>query len=222
VYYRCQTQACSTKTVREEVIESAMSEAMALLQLDDEELAYVRGWMEDAHTHQDSLREKELQHARLGLDAGRNRLNRLTDAFIDGVLDKPIFEERKAALVIEEREIRDKIHDLEAGNGLALRKLEEFLELIKNAPFLYKNANTDEKRELVRNLFSNLKVIDKNVSLEPNAGVQLLINRQQISYGAPSRGVHRTWDTILNKLLEYFSEAIKEPSSPPQHLKVAA
>ena len=222
VYYRCQTQVCPTKTVREEVIESAMTGTMALLELDDEEIAYVREWVEDAHVHRDSLREEELRHAKLTLDAGRNRLNRLTDAFIDGVLEKPIFEERKAALVIEEREIRDRIHDLEAGNSLALKKLEEFLELIKNAPFLYKNANTQEKRELIRNLFSNLTLIDRNVSVEPNASVQVLVNRPNFSHGAPSRGVHRTWNRILKKLLKQFDESWDGFAPPTQALASAA
>jgi DNA invertase Pin-like site-specific DNA recombinase len=207
VYYRCQTRECPTKTIREEVIESAMTAMMAILELDEEELGYVREWMEDARLHQDSLREDELQNAKFRLDAVRSRLNRLTDAFIDGILEKRLFEERKAALIVEEREIRERIHDFEAGNGLALRKLEEFLELIKNAPFLYKNASPDEKRDLVRNLFSNLKLIQKNVSVEPKISVQTLVNRPKISNGAPSRSVSRTWNRILKKLLKQFSES---------------
>jgi site-specific DNA recombinase len=225
VYYRCQTRECPTKTVREEVIEGVMTATMAILKLDDEELAYVREWMEDARLHQDSLREEELQHTKLRLDAVRNRVNRLTDVFIDGMLEKPLFEERKAALVIEEREVRERMHDLEAGNGLALRKLEEFLELMKNAPFLYKNANPDEKRDLVRNLFSNLRLIDRNVSVEPHPSVQVLVNRPKISYGAPSRDVHRTWNKLLKKLLRQFdgSEIKTRPDKiSVQALKAAA
>ncbi len=220
VYYRCQTRECPTKTVREEVIESAMTAMMATLELDVEELGYVREWMQDARLHQDSLREEELQNTKFRLDAVRSRRNRLMDAFIDGILEKPLFEERKAAMVVEEREIRERIHDLESGNGLALRKLEEFLELIKDAPFLYKNANPGEKRDLLRNLFSNLKLIDKNVSLEPKVSVQTLISRPKISHSAPSRSVHRTWNGILKKLLKHFSGA-EDPPAPLRRLKTS-
>ncbi len=222
VYYRCQTRECPTKTIREEVIDNSITAMMSVLELDEEELAYVQEWIEDARVHQDSLREEELQHAKFRLDALRNRLNRLTDAFIDGMVEKPPFEERKAALVIEEREIREQIHNLEAGNGLALRKLEEFLELTKNAPFLYRNATSDEKRELVRNLLSNLRLIGKNLSVEPKTSVQVLVNRPKPTYGAPSRSVHRTWVGILKKLLMHFSEPGNELAATIQASEAAA
>jgi len=222
VYYRCQTRQCPATTVREEVIESIVVSMISLLELDDEELAYVHSWMEDARAHQDILRTNELQHARLSLDAIRSRLNRLTDAFIDGILEKPLFEERKRALVPEEQEVRETIHELEAGNGQGLRRLEEFLELIKNAPFTYKNANPDEKRDLVRNLFSNLSFADKTVSVEPKASVQALVSRPKISHGAPSRGAHRTWNTTLKKLLMQFSGSVEEAQAPIRTSKAAA
>jgi len=210
VYYRCQTRECPTKTTREEVIENKITATVVELELDEEEIAYIREWMEETRLRQDSLRDEELQSTKLRLDGVRNRLNRLTDAFIDGMVEKPLFEERKATLVIEEREIREHIHDLEARNGLGLRKLEEFLELAKDAPFLYKNADPDEKRDLVRNLFSNLRLIDKNVSVEPHPSVQVLVNRPKITYGTPYRVIHRTWNTILERLLKHFSGSKSE------------
>jgi len=208
IYYRCQTRECDTKTVREEAVDAAVARVITLLVLDPDELKYIGAWMEEAHLHQeDVLREEELQRSKLRLDAVRSRLNRLTDAFLDGVLDKPLFEERKNAFILEEKEVRETIQVLESGNSNVLGHLENFLELIKDAPFTYKNANPDEKRELVRSLVSNLKVIGKNVSVEPKESVELLINRSKISYSAPYRSVHRTWDALLKKLSKLFAEA---------------
>src|SRR5258708_7495329 len=84
VYYRCQTKQCPTKTVREELIDGAVGRMMIMLTLNDEDLEYVRSWVEDARQHRDVLLEEEAQRAKLRLDAIRNRLARLTDAFIDG------------------------------------------------------------------------------------------------------------------------------------------
>lgn len=225
VYYRCQTRECPTKTVRAEVVENAMGRVTDLLELDREELEYVRSWTENANSRNVVLHEEELQRSRLRLDGVRHRRNRLTDAFIDGVLEKPLFEERKNALILEEKEICEKMQSLESGNSDGLRRLERFLELIKSASFTYKNANPDEKRELIRNLVSNLKVIGKNVSVEPKEGVQLLVNRPRTSYGAPSRGVHRTWNRLLKKLLKQFDGSDPEVSPnemPVEGLKAAA
>jgi hypothetical protein len=142
----------------------------------------------------------------LRLDGIRSRLGRLTDAFIEGILEKPLFEDRKAALLHEEKATVETIRQLEAGNGDRLRQLERFLELIKNAPVAYKNADPDEKRDLVKNLTSNLTLIDKNVSVVLKPSVHLIVNRREMLYSAPHRGVHRTWDRILKKLTKMIRE----------------
>ncbi len=225
VYYRCQTRKCPTKTVREEIVEGAVAPKVAALKLDEGELAYVESWVERARVFQDTHREQELQGARLRVDATRTRLARLTDAFIDGILEKPLFEERKASLLHEEKVMLETICELEAGNGKPLRQLERFLELAKHAPFAYENANPDEKRDLVKNLFSNLSLIDKNVSVALKPSVQLLTNRHKMLHGAPSRDVHRTWDRLLKKLLKQFDGSeinARVAATPTQELKTAA
>jgi hypothetical protein len=224
VYYRCQTRQCPTKTVREEIVDNAVASQVAALKLDEEELLYVKGWEERVRVQENTHREQELQSSRLRLDGTRNRLSRLTDAFIDGVLEKPLFEERKAGLLHEEKAMRETISQLEAGNGESLRELERFLELVRNAPFAYENAGPDEKRDLVKSLFSNLSLIDKNVGVMLKPSVELVTNRREMPNGAPSQGVHRTWDGILKKLLKQFdTSGVKTPPDMPvQALKAAA
>ena len=114
--------------------------------------------------------------------------------------------------------------ELESGNGTVLRQLEGFLELVESAPDAYQNSNPDEKRELVKQLVSNLVVADKKVDLTPFPAVDLLVNRLKTSNGAPSRGVHRTriWSRILKKLLQHFAEAPAEPKSLIGDLPLAA
>jgi hypothetical protein len=61
----------------------------------------------------------------------RERLNRLTDAYLEGALDKETFEERKATLVIERRDLEDKLV-LVKQNGFSIpQRLQDFLELAK-------------------------------------------------------------------------------------------
>jgi site-specific DNA recombinase len=222
VYYRCQTRQCPTKTIREEIVDSAVSRMLSLLELGPHELEHATQWMRNAHTDEHAYREKELQAATLRLDSVRSRVHRLTDAFIDGLLEKTLFEQRKNALVGEEGETREMIQRLNGGSSIGLQQMEEFLELVKNAPFVYKHANAAEKREMLRSLVSNLRVTDRNVSLEPKPGVHILINRPRIAYGAPSRGVHRTWNGILEALLKVFTASSDERQPSIKTLKAAA
>jgi site-specific DNA recombinase len=204
VYYRCQRRCCPTTTVREEAVDGAVAPLIARLTLDTEELEYVQNWVEDARANEHTSRQQEIHNARLELDRIRARLGRVTDALIDGILEKPTFDARKAALLSDEQRILEAIRNLEAGNGGAFQRLERFLELVRNAPVAYKYANPDEKRDLVKNLFSNLKLIDKNLDLALKPSVELIANRPKFSNGAPYRGIHRTWDRLLKKLVIQF------------------
>lgn len=201
VYYRCQRRSCPTTTIREENVDSRVSAYVAKLMLDPLEIEYVRGWLEELKTDEHTRCEQELHSARLRLDETRIRLGRLTDVFIDGSIEKSLFDARKAALLNEEQRTREIISDLEAGNDRVLAQVERFLELIKNAPVAYENANPAEKCDLVKNLVSNLTLIDKNVDITPKPEVDLVANRPKSSNGAPSQGVPRTWNELLRKLL---------------------
>jgi site-specific DNA recombinase len=204
VYYRCQRRSCPTTTIREEKIDSAVSPFVGKLVFDPDELSYISGWMEEARAHDHTRLQQEVHNARTQLDNIRARIGRLTDALIEGSIDSATFELRKALLLGDEQRMREKIHELEAGNGGPLQRLERFLELVKNMPIAYENANPDEKRDLIKNLFSNLSLIGKKLDLTPNSGVLLVANRPKTSYGAPSRGLHRTWDELLKKLISQF------------------
>ena len=204
VYYRCQRRSCPTTTVREEAVDSAVAPFVAKLIFDLGEMEYIRGWVDDARTHEHTRCQQDLHSARLQLDGIRTRLGRLTDAFIDGTLEKQLFEARKAGLLNDEQRTLEMIRNLEAGNGGSLQRLERFLELIKNAPVAYENSDPDEKCDLVKNLFSNLRLIDKKVDVALKPGVVLIANRPKPQYGAPYRGVHRTWNKLLKKLVAQF------------------
>ncbi|HEY6763219.1 MAG TPA: recombinase family protein [Candidatus Sulfotelmatobacter sp.] len=208
VYYPSQRRSCPTKTVREEAVDGAVAPFVAKLVLDSDEIEYVRGWVEDARANEHTRCQQELQSVTVQLEGLRTRLGRLTDAFLDGTIEKPLFEARKAALLDDEQRTLERIRDLEAGNGVTLQRLERFLELVKNAPIAYVNAIPDEKHDLVRNLFSNLTLKDKNVDVALKPAVELLANRQNILCSSPSKGAHRTWDKLLKKLMVDFEREI--------------
>jgi len=210
VYYRCQRRSCPTTTVREETVDAAVSPLVAKLTIDPLEVEYIRGWMEDARAQEYTRCEQELHNARLRLDEIRSRMGRLMDAFIDGTIEKFLFDSRKAALLNDEQKAREIIRDLETGSDRSLGKVERFLELVRSAPIAYQNANPPEKRDLVKSLLSNLTLIDKRLDITLKPEAYLVANRTKSSNGAPSRGVHRTWAELLRQLLaEFRREAIQ-------------
>ena len=218
VYYRCQTKSCPTKSIREDSLDDAVSTGFGYLRLDTEEIEYASGWVRNARLHHDELCEKELRNTRLSLDQNRARRTRLTDVFLDGSIDRDVFGERKAGLLLEERGLKEKLDNLGQKDGNALVRLERFLELAKSASVLYKQALPEEKRDLLRKLTSNLRVAGKNVDVELTIPARLIANREKNSCCTPERGVPRTaahleLDGMLEKLFTFFaSQSELEPT----------
>lgn len=206
VYYRCQTRNCPTTTVREELIESAFAGKLNTMKLDDEEMQRARLWISQARTLSDTLREAEVEKCTFRLNQLRPRLERLTDAFLDGTIDRELFENRKNSLLLEEKDLKEKLAHLKGGNGNGLVRLEEFLELVNNSVFLYENALPQEKRDFVKKLTSNLSAMEKNVSVELRPEAQLLAERSKFACGAPHNGIPRTLEVVLADLVKYFSQ----------------
>ena len=206
VYYRCHSKDCLGTSVREDSVDGAVASAIDLLRLDEEEIAYVRDWI---HARRGTLakdREVTVSNLKLQLDQIGTRLGRLTDAYIDGVLDKVMLEERRKSLVYEQAGLKERLRQVEAGLDDGLTTLEQFLELAKTASNLYKIALPEEKRDFVRKLTSNLGVAQKNVDVVLNSEAQVIASRRFFTCSSPNRGTPRTWDALLTQLLALFEK----------------
>lgn len=204
VYYRCHTRECETKTTREERIEGALESAFEPLRLNQEELAYVKEWFAWARANTQARIAKQLETHRLQCAQIRDRLARLTDAYLDGTIEKSVHVERRARLIVEENDLKRRIQYLEAGNDETLKRLEKYFELIQAAPNLYKLALPLEKRALVKKLTSNLSVGPEKPEITLRKAAQLIANRPIVLSGSPNRGVPRTWKLLLTKLVKQF------------------
>jgi DNA invertase Pin-like site-specific DNA recombinase len=216
-YYRCHTKDCKTKTAREERIDSAVANALSPMRMDKAELSYVRQWIIDARANQGTWRTEQLAAFQLRLTQVRDRLTRLTDAYLDGAIDRAILDERRSNLLFEEAGLKQKIADLETGQDGTLDCLEKFLELAKAASDIYKIAAPEEKREFIKKLTSNLSVDRDYVAIELKSSASLIANRSPFPSGSPHEGIPRTWSRILKELVAWFA---KSPESQSQTMPI--
>jgi hypothetical protein len=87
-----------------------------------------------------------------------------------------------------------------------LTQIEKVVELAKSPSLLYKQANPDGKRELLRILVSNLTASGKNVSVELTIPFRLIAERDKNSHCRDDRETCRTWIGLLKQLHSYFTE----------------
>ena len=80
---------------------------------------------------------------------------------------------------------------------------------MKNLAGLHERANTDEKRILVENCFSNRIVAGRNVDLEPQNWLQKVSAAQLTPNGAPFGDTSRTFggERGLRKLMELIGQS---------------
>jgi len=205
-YYRCHTRACATKTLREENIEGALASSFNRLRLNGEESGYARLWFAARRTNHEAIAKQQIEACNLQLGQIRDRLARLTDAFLDGAIDRSILDERRASLLFAQSDVHQRLNDAEAGSDPVLARMERYLELIKAAQNLHKLTVASEKRDLVKELTSNLTAMPNNVVITLATEAQFIADRPQILDSSPHRGVPRTWETIFERLMEMFRE----------------
>jgi len=201
-YYRCHTQDCPTTAVREEAVDESMRRALEPLQLSDEERSYARAKIEQmkdngAEQRADQLQALELRRGRL-----QERLRRLTDAYVDGVLEKDLFEDRKRAILEEQQTLDENLTELRSDAWSPVDRVAEFLELAGSAYLTYETALPQEKRELLTIVTSNRLVDRRNIDLTLVPPFQVVADRWKFSNGAPYRDIPRTWDVILAALVQ--------------------
>jgi DNA invertase Pin-like site-specific DNA recombinase len=201
VYYRCQTRECATTAIREEVAENSFLETFSRLQLLSDEQRYC--WQEVRRLKADSHKQAEDAINSLKLKLGQidDRLNRLTDAYIDRLVERDIYEQRKTALLAEHLETLEALTGWESGNRNVADELLKILERANTAYSAYKAAIMLEKREMVDSLTSNRVLNGKLLEVTPSSPFDLIATRSKAVDGSPRRDIHRTWKRLLPMML---------------------
>ena len=204
-YYRCQKKTCLTRSIREEPIETTLFERLQEIHLNVEQHAYLRKKFEDFQEHWAEHQITAIDSLKIQVAQAKDKLNRLTDAYLDGALDRETFEQRKTALLLERRDLEDRIEFLRKADSSRMpQKLERLLELTESPYSLYISSLPDEKRDLVKDVCSNRSLSEKNLEISlavPFAEVAKCI---QITAGSPPQANARIWDGLAQFLFDFF------------------
>lgn len=190
VYYRCPKRACPTKTVREEAIEAAIKACMLRTELTAPDRhtfeAWVTAWIASG---KDKEREKAWQLRKANI---HDRIDRLTDALVERLIDRDTFAERRQRLALEE-EALDSERQKWGDKAAKAERMRSLIELAKSLVRSHQMAKGPEKRELVEMTTSNRRVYGKNVYIEPSNWLHEVTDEMSVYDGAPARDGDRTF-----------------------------
>ena len=190
IYYRCHSEECAGTSIREEFISEAIQKSLQLLIGNEEELREFRDLVEDERKTVTEGMDKLRTSLNLRLAKCDDRLNRLTDAYIDQLIDKDTFEARKLGLLGERRNLLDQREKLSAADlpaGKAFKKLE-----LGNAAYSgYISGNAPERRNILDEVTSNLVALGNKPAIALKSPYQEIVDWRISQNGAPRRGTPR-------------------------------
>jgi hypothetical protein len=192
IYYRCHHSTCKGTSVSQEDVEEVVKEQLGLIYFSDRELASLRAIVE--YLKEDWVVQKDTEEKSLRLQLGQiqERLNRLVDAFLDGNVEKDLYEDRKRQLLLDRVDREEQLTTLKATSTSGAEKVLEFVELAKTAQLRYEMGTPDEKRDLVKLVMSNLVVSGKCVSTRLSFPYSEVAKRPDFARGGPQRIIGRT------------------------------
>lgn len=206
VYMRCQTKDCPTKTIRQEDLERAISAQLLSLQLlpkDVERLERELVKRLNRRTQQDDCRAIDLQLKNVSA-----RLDRLTDALLDGILDQETYLERKERFFKE----REQLQKMQTDRGQITSDeaiARQFLELAKSLYLSHQMADTHKRRRITEIAFSNLTLTGKNLVLEPQKWLSDADRTLDVLVGAPHRDRTRIEVEILEAVRQLKDNTVQ-------------
>jgi len=191
-YYRCHTLRCPLRCVREEHLDTRIKTEFARLQLRPEEKARLRDLLHNEKGHQADGRTASRRALTLQLQQVEDRLLRLTDAFLDKVVERQLFEDRKRLLLIDQAETKEKIGALKDPEGDAVQLVSELLEQADTALLSYELATGEERREMVETMTSNRRLLPNGLVVELSLVFRLIAERESVLTGCPARDASRS------------------------------
>ncbi|MEW8110958.1 MAG: recombinase family protein, partial [Candidatus Thiodiazotropha endolucinida] len=192
VYYRCHTKHCPSKTLREDYIKGVIKYKIKQLRLTGSVIEGLEHKIDELRQNSANHTEGLKQNLQLRRDRLNQRIDRVTDAYIDQVIDKKIYERRKNAVLLELKDVEETLQQIEHGELDYSTQMTEIVERLKSLILGYALAEPEERREMLQWFMSNCVASDKKLDIELQTPYEQIKNRSTVLNCAPFRDGPRT------------------------------
>lgn len=202
-YYRCHTQGCPSTIFREDRIDETVRLLLKSFSLCPEEAELLDQHAAEMKERYVAQSQTLLEQLRFREKALFDRQNRLTDAYLEGTLEKSEYGQRKTTLVTERRDIEDMLQDLGRGNIKRFALLDKYVDLTKRAYLLYENGIFSEQRDLLQETLLTRRANGKSLEFTLRKRLSEVATRPLCSSGSPHRiECLRFWQSWIQQILD--------------------
>ena len=144
--------------VKEEKIIQEVEKVFASMYLEPELLKQVISYIKSSAVgeqdyYKERMSELQTEHTKM-----KNRLDRLTDLFLDGDLTKEAYEEKRQQLLQKREDIVKEIENYNNADSNHYETLVRVVELASGALETFRGSTIEEKRKLIKLVFANLEL----------------------------------------------------------------
>ena len=184
-YYRC--HSCKDSCFKEEALMKEVRQIFLPLLLCPDELEEVSQMVEEMKESRMEAKEIARKDILLRQEKCKSRLDHLIDAYVDNVIEREAYLERKESILKEMKGIEEECQEIDGQEDHIGKKVTEKLELLRSLYLGYSKGTKEQKRYLIEKLCSNRKINGKNVIVELKTPFKELSEFMKSDQGGPSR-----------------------------------
>lgn len=180
-YYRCtHSKPCNQKgSVREELIECEIEKVLSKLKLGKNTAMWLKDQLRSSRKQEIEFRQNTLSTLNLSNNNLQKRLDTLYDDKIDGLIDIDTYDRKRNQYLLEQEQVLSEIQKHTTADKEYVNLGSLIIDVANNASSIYKVRSSEEKRYLLKLVFSNLYLKDKKLEYSFNPIFNTLLNYQK-------------------------------------------
>ena len=201
-YYRCTKKRikCSQGYVRENIVLEQMKEQLLKISMPEEWSPVVFAQMTKWENEERKEMQITAQKIEFSLSETQMKLDTLVNGFLDRIIERPIYLQKKEELIKLKMSFELKQKALAKNGNFWLEPMREFLETCQSAGKVALSTDLNEIKSFVERVGTNRIIKDKNVHLEFHQPFSILLKYKRLSEGElkKEKGEKKEGDVTLN------------------------
>ncbi len=169
-------QICNSGRIREEVALGVVEDVLERLHIPEQLLEAIRKNLEELHNAGCQDYKKATQSMRQESAIQENSKQRLMDLYLRGSITDKEFDKKKAEIEKKIERLNKQILAAQSGHKEFEISLIALLKVVSKAGNIFKSSKIDQKRQILKFLFSNLWLDGKEIHYELNKPFDKLLD----------------------------------------------
>jgi DNA invertase Pin-like site-specific DNA recombinase len=201
IYYRCHTRSCAPTCVREEAISTAIRSSLELFSVFAEAHPDLAPALKERLADRRTEKERMATALRTKLGQIGERLDALTDAMLDGTVDRDLYLMKKNALVEERLRTEGKLRETQLQSAFAQIPAVIYLELLDHLKNKVILEQPRKALEVAREGRSNFTATQKRIVVQWAQPLNMLCEEAFRMSSDPGYCADRTLEEWVSLLL---------------------